>query len=353
MLTGVESVKEGINLCNEVTSILKSAGFDLQKWASNSQEILDHGKTSSSTSTVLFGERGQTKTLGLYWSCEQDFLMYQIDVSDVSKHVTKRTVLSVIAKLYDPLGLVSPCLIIAKIIMQRLWLPLELASKWNKFKSELLVLNELKVPRHILGTYCIEIQIHGFSDASTEGYGACVFVRSVDHCGTISVHLVCGKSKVAPLKVVTIPRLELCAALLLAKLVEKVRSTLTVTVNSCFLWRDSTVALSWIHTPPNTLQTFVGNRVTQIQALTSSSDWRHIRSASNPADLLSRGVYPSQMQSSDLWWNGPPWLSFPQCSWPKSDFQPQINLPDLKKQISVFKVEFGAPFSICKIFAVV
>lgn len=216
---------------------------------------------------------------------------------------------------------------------------LELDSRWRHFRSLLTCLNTLKIERQVVCVNPCKIEIHGFADASLEAYGACVYVRSINNLGDIRVNLLMSKSKVAPLRSITIPRLELCAALVLSQLIHKIKSAMSLRIEEYFLWSDSTVCLSWIHTPPNILQTFVSNRVSQIQSFTDPKDWRHIRTVENPADLLSRGMDPSQLPGTMLWWHGPTWLSQPQERWPRSGFQPQSEVPELKKQARNFKIE--------------
>nr|CAI5818309.1 unnamed protein product [Callosobruchus analis] len=347
MLTGAESVEEAIQVCTEVVKVLESGGFHLQKWTSNNKQVLQHFVPSSSQTTITFGENERTKTLGLYWAGQGDHLMFNIS-DRCSNKVTKRSIPSEISQIFDPLGFLGPCVIISKIIMQRLWLykidwdeslPSDLDAKWRTFREQLKLLNLLKIPRIFVCEAYTRIEMHGFSDAALEAYGACIYLRSEDSMGNVTVRLVCSKTRVAPLKTITIPRLELCGALMLANLVKKVQTSLSVKIDKTYLWSDSTVYLTWIKTPPNILQTFVRNRVSQIQSLTNLEDWNHVRTADNPADLLSRGCYPKQLQECELWWRGPKWLVLPKDSWPKSVFKPEDKVPELKRCVNVFKLE--------------
>lgn len=140
----------------------------------------------------------------------------------------------------------------------------------------------------LIDDYC-DIQIHGFCDASNNGYGACIYIRSRGKYHDTLVRLLCARSRVAPLKTITIPRLELCGALLLAHLYHEASSTLKIIPNKIILWCDSTIVLHWIKTSSHLLKTFVANRVIEIQRLTNAEVWRHVKSEDNPADALSRG----------------------------------------------------------------
>lgn len=159
------------------------------------------------------------------------------------------------------------------------------------------------------------IELHGFSDASERAYGACIYVRTVSNNGEASCNLMCSKSRVAPLKPTTIPRLELCAALLLAQLMNKVTRAIEINVKCAYYWTDSTITLVWINSTAKQFKTFVANRVGEIQDRTDASNWRHVKTQENPADLLSRGVSAQGLMQSSLWWQGPSWLSNPQTNW--------------------------------------
>jgi hypothetical protein len=135
-------------------------------------------------------------------------------------------------------------------------------------------------------------------------------VRTLYNDGHAESHLLCSKNRVAPLKAITIPRLELSAALLLAQLMSKIKKTLNIPAEKFIYWSDSTIVLSWLKMPSSSLKTFVANRVGEIQSLTSVEDWYHIRTFENPADILSRGVTPQQLNDSMLWWHGPQFLRF-------------------------------------------
>lgn len=185
------------------------------------------------------------------------------------RKITKRVVLSEIAQVFDPLGLIGPILIVAKVIMQQLWclniewdksLPQALHSKWKSFQSSLENLNDLMITRRIKNPHSSEeIIIHGFSDASEKAYGACLYAVSYDEIGRPSCHLICAKTRVAPLKVITIAKLELCAALLLARLCKTVHEAIGNRIKEIHLWSDSTIVIGWIRTCPSTLKAFVAN----------------------------------------------------------------------------------------------
>nr|CAH7738741.1 unnamed protein product [Callosobruchus chinensis] len=342
LLTSCNLESEALEICEELKQILSSGGFELQKWASNSEAVLQYVKSQNPSTVINIGNDQRTKTLGIYWSCYTDDLMYSIKEPPSSlQTITKRSILSDIAQVFDPLGLLGPCIIIGKILLQQLWLqnlhwdeslPSSIDSRWRQLRRELPLLNTVQIPRHVTCPSPVQVELHGYTDASTEAYGACLYLRSVSSSGELTVRLLTAKSKVSPLKSLTIPKLELCGALLLAQLTTKVKQSMNITFNKIFLWCDSTVCLAWIHTEPNRLQVFVQNRVAQIQAQTSPNNWHYIRTDENPADLLSRGVYPSILVNSHLWWSGPGWLKQDESYWPTFAWSCEGEIPELRKR---------------------
>ena len=155
----------------------------------------------------------------------------------------------------------------------------------NQWKS----MSRISFPRKLLIDNHQIVQLHGFCDASNIGYGTCIYVRSTDKLGNVTVRLLCAKSRVAPLKMITIPRLELCGAVLLAQLYQEIRDILDFTITKVVFWCDSTIVLHWLDTPSHLLKTYVANRVGSIQEITNLHEWRHVRTADNPADAISRG----------------------------------------------------------------
>lgn len=182
----------------------------------------------------------------------------------------------------------------------------EYSSRWNEFAEQLILLNDLRFDRRLLHLCSSQIELHGFCDASQKAYGACIYLRSVDSSGKVIISLYCSRSRVAPIKTPqTIPRLELCAAVLLAELYTIVRSAIKININRVFFWTDSIITLCWINTAPHLLKTFVANRVAQIRQKTEPEQWRHVRTCDNPADILSRGQLPANFLNQKFWPTGP------------------------------------------------
>ncbi|XP_071578843.1 uncharacterized protein [Temnothorax nylanderi] len=209
------------------------------------------------------------------------------------------------------------------MLLQELWLhklrwdeplPSQLSSRWLTIRKELTSLSRISIPRWYNTWSTSSVEFHGFSDASQLAMAAVVYI-TVRSSNGATISLVCSKTKVAPLKRLTIPRLELSAALLLSRLMQYVQATLKLNVTAIHLWTDSVVTLTWIKSHASRWKDFVRNRVSQIQDLTAKAHWRYVPGTSNPADCASRGLTTSQLQSHSLWWTGPPWILTPEA-WP-------------------------------------
>lgn len=341
---GCSTELEALNLQQEITHLLRRGGFELRKWTSNSPVLMKSVPEAHQGKPIHFFNKEEPtfSVLGLMWSPNSDNFMYNIEFS--SQTHTKRSVLSLIAKIFDPCGWLAPIVLWAKALMQHLWtlglnwddtLPDPLCRKWSQFLKGLHALDNIRIPRFLsLDRDVTSIQLHGFSDASEIAYAACVFIR-LEHSSKIATtQLLIGKSRVAPLKRISLPRLELCGAHMLSKLLNYC-STQVVSrykIDSIYAWSDSVITLSWIHTPSYRLKTFVANRVADIQELASPAIWKYVPSAQNPADCASRGVLPSDFSTHSMWWSGPSWLKCSLDVWPNHSFNllKEDSLPDLR-----------------------
>lgn len=342
---GADSVEEALEIQKQCILILKSAEFHLRKWSSNSEILLEHlPESDRETKTLLeFDTKSSVKTLGVQWSPVHDNFHFKVNLSN-SVSYSKRTILSDIAKLFDPLGWVSPCLIKAKLLIQKLWVesrdwdePLtpETQREWQAIRGSLSLLSQIKIQRWLNTKGSGFIEVHGFSDASQKAYSGAVYVKSIDG-DDVHVNLLFAKTKVAPLKQISLPRLELMAAVLLAKMVNHLQSISGFQNASYFFWSDSQISLAWIKDEPHKRAVFVANRVTEIQSLTSPMDWRYVESKKNPADLGTRGVLVNEIIDLDLWWHGPEFIRTFKVGNDCENFS-EITLPveDDKKQKSL------------------
>ncbi|KAL0871839.1 hypothetical protein ABMA27_004314 [Loxostege sticticalis] len=266
----------------------------------------------------------------------------KLDRQTTKDTVTKRTVLREIASLFDPLGWLSPAIITAKIFMQKLWLhgkdwdeivPSQLKDEWLKYRSELPALSKLSIQRWIHTSQDQKVlELHGFSDASMAAYAAVVYARVVLPNEEVKVSLITSKTKVTPLKQVSLPRLELCAASLLCKLLNQVAAAMRVKKQHIFAWSDSMiVSQAWINGDPSRWKPFIKNRVVEITESYESHHWFYVNTKENPADFASRGVAPSQLLGTEMWWKGPAFLSYSEIS----AIKPEVPETEEEKRKSV------------------
>ncbi|XP_065372164.1 uncharacterized protein LOC135964036 [Calliphora vicina] len=327
-LVGAHDVIMAIKARDQIIAALLSAGFSMRKWTSNNEKILE-GLPSDHLLHEKFLEiddTSTTKTLGVRWNAKTDHFYFSTLPIALKDSYTKREVLSTIARLFDPAGWLGPIVVIAKILMQQIWsdktdwdevLSECSGTKWRQFLLDYVHIDDIKIPRWVGFKPSVNLEFHGFSDASEKAYGACVYARIQDENGIIQSHLVLAKSKVAPLKTVYLPRLELCGALLLAELLKAIGKDLKFdgTNTKFYTWTDSMIVLAWLQKPPSSWTTFVANRVAKITEYTSKECWRHVASCDNPADLLSRGVCPQELVNNRIWWHGPSFLCSNSSQW--------------------------------------
>ena len=316
-------------------------GFLLRKWNSRKwnssdlqaiQHLSEYLKDTKLTHTKLTHDlpmtETYTKTLGIQWNAQDDYFKISVPSPAPLETLTKRGLVSDVAKTFDVMGWFSPSTIKAKILMQQLWehkvdwddpVPEATHSAWLQWRTELHLLSQKIVPRcfFLKDSDSLSFEIHGFSDASELAYAAVVYLRIMDSSNHTHVSMIMSKSKVAPIKRLTIPRLELCGAQLLARLIHHVRQVLDIPLSKVYAWTDSTIIQNWLDGSPRRFKTYVGNRISTIVDLVPPDKWRHVRSADNPADCASRGLYPSELLDYSLWWNGPDWLDKSPSEWPE------------------------------------
>lgn len=350
IVSGSQSLESALSLQNELICLLKKGGFELRKWASNTPQLLSHlseDLLQNNSLALDFEENPVIKILGLQWHPMTDSFSYS--VQPFERECTKRTLLSELARIYDPLGFLAPLTFFSKLLIQQLWTlglswdekpPQEVINHWTQYKKELLVFKDFQLPRRIICDNILACDLHGFCDSSSRGFASVVYFRVLSPDNYIKTFLICAKSKVAPLKRISIPRLELCAAVLLADLMSFVMKTFKdkISFNKIYAWSDSMVALSWLKSDPYRWKTFVSNRVTHVQNTLPPTCWHYVPSLENPADCASRGILPSKLVDHPLWWTGPPWLKESENNFPSPahDFKRVSSEIKSEEKLSVF-----------------
>ncbi|XP_070516626.1 uncharacterized protein [Cardiocondyla obscurior] len=255
LLTGADTVENARAIRNDIIALLGLGGFSIRQWASNDLQIINDLSVEAVHKNLTLDYDTSLKTLGVSWSTYDDEIHYSISLLDLDSTLTKRKILSDIARIFDPIGLMGPLVLHAKKIMQDIWrsgvqwdesVPQSIQYEWTEFIKQLKNMSRVSFDRKISIESCYENQIHGFCDASNVAYGACLYARSVGKNGEITSKLICSKSRVAPIKPVTIPRLELCGALLLARLFSEVAKAIDLEFNKIIFWSDSTIVLHWL-----------------------------------------------------------------------------------------------------------
>lgn len=318
LLSGTSTVESTIQLQRQLTALLSRAGFELHKWSTNHEDVLKEippHKTRSDQAITITTDSIQA--LGIHWNPRKDFFELKLFVQPAHESYNKATILSDIARIFDPLGWLGPTVIIAKMFLQRLWLlgldwrdelPQDLHTEWIEYREQLKNMTPIELPRWLGTSNNDLLELHGFCDASTSAYAAVVYLRLVNNNGDSQTSIVIAKTRVAPVKQISLPRLELCGAVLLAQLIKGVRHSFNIKNENIYAWTDSTIVLSWLRKAPNTWKTFVANRTAEILNVLHCNQFQHIRSQDNPADCASRGLNPDKLKDCYLWWKGPVFL---------------------------------------------
>lgn len=320
VLSGFDTVNEAIDASKQLMEILKRGGFRLQKWSSNSAEFLKSIEPEDRSKRLQLDFGGIIKALGILWDLKTDVFKYNLNLPFITNPITKRSILSDIQKLFDPLGWIAPCIIRAKILIQKLWLEkidwddevkTNLAEEWILIREDYENIKHVSIERWIGSSTNNKqsMELHGFCDASEKAYASVVYCRILNFDGTIITKLLAARTRVAPVKSVSVPRLELCGAVLLSKLLKHVAQALRISSNNIHAWTDSTIVLSWLCGEPARWKQFVANRVVEIIGNVNTNQWHHVASKENPADIASRGALMKTLGNSKIWWNGPDWLT--------------------------------------------
>ena len=321
-LISVRTIEEAISLVQEVTSLCRKGNIRLHKFVSNNIELLtmipESERGLSKSISLINVEESLHRTLGIQWNTSADNFSY--DLSLTSKDATRRALLSAIASIFDPLGLISPIIIKGKILLQECcknklnWddqLPPNLWEAWLNWTLSLERINTLNFRRCCIPAdfgKVIKTELHSFSDASREAYGAVVYLRLVDDTGKVSVSLVYAKARVAPSSITSIPRLELQAAVLSTILSDFVEKQITdYQIDNTYYYTDSQIVLGYLNNETRRFHVFVANRAQKIRNYSHPTNWNYVPTKLNPADHASRGLQAEKFDTS-LWVTGPPFL---------------------------------------------
>ena len=319
IISGCDQELEALAYYKEARSLMNEAHFNLRSWSSNSSSLTDQAaKDGTADSNEI------VNILGLKWDPSTGTISLTSSKDEsTSQLVTKHKVLQVSSKVYDPLGLLSPVTIRAKLLIQELWqqqlewdepLSPERTSQWHEVAQNIEAAATITLPRCFFPSSEMQSTtpyLLVFADASPKTYGAVSYITSGNQCS-----LVMAKSRVAPLKKLTLPQLELMAALTGARLASFVSQALKSRYPNLKikLWSDSEIVLHWLSSSKR-LKQFVANRTKEIKGMFPIPYCNHCLTADNPADFLTRGISAEQLQHSSLWKHGPQWL-LSESQWP-------------------------------------
>lgn len=287
------------------------------------------------------------KILGMFWQPNSDNFRYKLHFHHVDKDVingernpSKRELLSDVMSMFDPLGFLNHFTIAAKLLIREVWrcdvrwdepLPREIALRWDRWRSKLQDVLQFKVPRfYFKNGLPQELQLHVFVDASEDAFAAVAYWRAVNVNNEVETSFVCSKTKCAPLKILTIPRLELQAAVLGVRLMKTILKQHTVSVSQTIIWSDSTTVIKWIN---SRYKPFVAHRIAEILASTKSSNWKWVPTQDNSADAATRFRNHFDFNTESPWLKGPDFLKMQDDDWPSIDISNAANPQEDKEEL--------------------
>lgn len=362
-LISLPTAEEAIDLITDAQAVLATCNLRLHKVVSNSIEVMEAFPTADRAKDIRdldlrHDSLPAQRSLGVYWDLEKDTFTFQVSLPE--KPFTRRGVLSTVNSVYDPLGLAAPVMLEGRKLLQQLvamgkgtsdnaplgWddpLPDKLTHRWQCWRGSLKDLEKISIPRcyrpQEFGTI-VRAELHAFCDASQDAIAAAVYLRLQDDRNQTSVSLVYGQAKVAPLHPTSIPRLELCGAVLATQAVQKVLKEIDIEIAEVTYYTDSNVVLGYITNESRRFYVYVANRVQLIRSVSTPDQWRHVESERNPADLPTRGVHPSKLMESD-WLHGPTFLRSGADIPMSSEIDPVSEKdPELRKDITTCKTKF-------------
>ncbi|XP_051159838.1 uncharacterized protein LOC127280693 [Leptopilina boulardi] len=365
-LDSYETPDAAITTVKDIEDINSKGGFEMHTWISNNKQVAievnkadKHFGVEVNLGQNALLDKNLEKVLGLRWDTEKDVFRFNVNLSGISENIkdhneipTKRIFLKIIMSIYDPLGLIAPLLIQSKIIMQDVWankiewdekIGQAEFEKWKKWFRELREVSLCDIPRCYVSQSKREIKrdLHIFCDASTKAYACVGYWRTEFEDGSVETSIIASKSRVAPLKPLSIPRLELQATLLGTRLAKTISDEHTVPIYQRVFWSDSQTVLAWIKSSPRDFHTFVAHRLGEIAESTNPLEWKWVPTDMNPADYATRftGI---PIHTNKAWFNGPSFLTLNEDAWPiqkslKLSQAPEVE-SEKRKIVSVLKV---------------
>ncbi|XP_065091420.1 uncharacterized protein LOC135712358 [Ochlerotatus camptorhynchus] len=359
-----DTEEEAIRIASEVKQVHAKAGFELRNWLSNSEEVVRRVGESSASECKSFAtdkSTGIERVLGMRWQPINDEFTFRLCLrEDVAQLLsgdmipTKREVLRVVMSVFDPLGLVAAYVVHGKCLVQDIWrskiawdqrIPKEICSRWRQWVQALKGMDRETVPRCYFPGYSSagldNIELHVFVDASLVAFSCVAYFRIIDE-GQVRCALVAAKSKVAPLKPLSIPRLELQAAVLGSRLMKSVQESHTLPIRRRMIWSDSSTVLSWIQSDQRRYRQFVAVRVGEILSETCVGECRKVPGKLNVADEATKWGKGPCFKNGSRWFTGPKFLYKAESEWPGNEL-PEPNIPEELRTVHAHHREITEP----------
>ena len=345
LLKAVDSEKHAIELYRELKSLCATGGFTLTKWICNSKAVLASIPEAERAKDVRnldldIEDLPIERALGVQWCVQQDTFTFHVSIKE--RPTSRRGILSMVCSIYDPLGFLAPITFPAKCILQELckqnigWdeeLPEMHVRSWNQWWQDLPKVREFKVSRCFVPCdfgNIVTAQMHHFCDASDIGYGTVTYLRLTSSSNRVHVTFLMGKARVAPLKQMTTPRMELTAAVVAVRIDRMLSEEMHMKLERSLFWTDSMTVLRYIRNESKRFQTFVANRLNVIRSTSEVYQWRYIGTKLNPADCASRGMHIDAFLKTQSWIGGPEFLKKPPDCWPETPTELDLPTDDLE-----------------------
>jgi len=339
-LDSSDTEAEASKLISDVIHVHGQGGFEIRNWVSNSSAVMNSipEKLRATSGAVAMNCDNIERMLGLMWDTSEDCFRFNVNFHKVSRELldgskvpTKREVLRVVMSLFDPMGFLAHFIVKAKILMQDIWrsgvgwddeIPSSLDEKWQDWVSELDNVASYRVPRcYSLLIHSELPELHIFCDASEKAFSAVAYIR-VASGSAITVSLLMGKTRVSPLKPMSIPRLELQAAVMGSRLANTVMNEHDIKFSDAIFWSDSKTVLLWLRSDARKFKPFVAHRVGEILDTSDVSNWNWVPTKLNVADDATRDMGESDLSDESRWLNGPDFLRTSKEQWPREKIIP-------------------------------
>lgn len=332
-----DGVSEAVRVTKAVTQIHQKGGFELRGFVCNEPAVLraiDGDNNTTSTMDMQLHDDKPEKILGMYWNTDEDCFLFRLAfnrvdpaVVDGRRRPTKREILSATMSVYDPFGVLANFTIYAKLLLQELWrhgtgwdefVHEDLHAKWLQWVAKLDVCRQVRVPRcYTPGIASKRVQLHMFADASQSAYATVAYWRVEIEPSVWSIAFVVGKSRCAPPKMISVPRLELQAAILAVRIKNSVREMHNFDIERTFFWSDSKTVVQWVRSTTLQFRPFVAHRIGEILEETDVNEWNWVPTQQNAADDATRAKYPVRFEADNRWISGPDFLLLDESEWPQ------------------------------------